>query len=340
MVDNADFQKALALIDKSSNVLLTTHTRPDGDACGCVVAMAEMLSGLGKSAGILLFSEAPQWYEFLFGKPPTVLGKDVNVEQLMKSQFAEADLLMILDTNSYSQLPQLDQYLKSSDKPVLVIDHHVTSDGLGQVELVDTSAAAAGVIVLDLFKYAKWPVSEKVAEALFVAIATDTGWFHLSNTDSRTLRAAAELIDAGAVPAKLYHDLCQNYSESRLRLMAAMLQTLELHFDGRYACQHLTVADFEHTGAAYADTENLIDECRRIGTVEVAALFVELKDGRIRCSLRSRGLVDVRLIAQRFGGGGHKMASGAYLPGPLDNAKEAIVTVLTHELDQTERKRT
>jgi phosphoesterase RecJ-like protein len=87
----------------------------------------------------------------------------------------------------------------------------------------------------------------------------------------------------------------------------------------------LSQQDFERTGAAHKDTENLIDECRRIGVVEVAALFVELKDGRIRCSLRSRGAVDVRQIAQKFGGGGHKMAAGTYLPAPLDNAKKLIL---------------
>jgi phosphoesterase RecJ-like protein len=106
--------------------------------------------------------------------------------------------------------------------------------------------------------------------------------------------------------------------------MAAMLNTLELHFDGRYATQHLTLKDFEQSGAAHSDTENLIDQCRKISTVKVAALFVELKDGRIRCSLRSRGPVDVSKIAQKFDGGGHKMAAGAYLPGPIQNAKNLI----------------
>jgi phosphoesterase RecJ-like protein len=114
--------------------------------------------------------------------------------------------------------------------------------------------------------------------------------------------------------------------------MAAMLNTLELHFDGRYAAQHLTMQDFEQTGAAYQDTENLMDESRQIGTVEVAALFVELKDGRIRCSLRGRGAVDVCQIAQKFGGGGHKMAAGAYLPGPLQNAKQLIKTEVEKQL--------
>jgi len=327
-----DFQKAVELIDKSSNVLITTHTRPDGDACGCVAAMHDVLTALGKKAKTIFLSEIPEWYEFLFTEKPPILGENVTLQQLIEGRFGEFDLIIIIDTNSNSQLPQFDQYLKHTDKPVLVIDHHVTADGLGDVELVDTTAAATALIVLDFLKYATWPITEKIAKALFVAVATDTGWFQFSNTDARTFRSCADLIDAGANPAQIYHDLYQNFSPARFKLMAAMLNTLELHFNGRYATQHLTLQDFEQTGAAHKDTENLIDECRRISTVEAAALFVELKDGRIRCSLRSRGAVDVRKIAQKFGGGGHKMAAGTYLPGPLENAKKLINAEIEKQL--------
>ena len=332
MVDNATFQKAVELIDKSSNVLITTHTRPDGDACGCVAAMYDVLTALGKKAKFIFLSEIPEWYEFLFTEKPPIIGQTIQLEELKQGQFGEFDLIIIIDTNSNSQLPQFDQYLKHTDKPVLVIDHHVTSDGLGDVELIDTTAAATALIVLDFLKYATWPITEKIAQALFVAVATDTGWFRFSNTDARTFRSCADLIDAGANPAQIYHDLYQNFSLARFKLMAAMLNTLELHFDGRYATQHFTLQDFERSGATHKDTENLIDECRRISTVEVAALFVELKDGRIRCSLRSRGAVDVRKIAQKFGGGGHKMAAGAYLPGPLENAKKLINAEIEKQL--------
>ncbi len=324
MVSNDDFQKAVELIDKSSNVLITSHARPDGDACGCLVAMRDALVTLGKKVKLLMLSEVPEWYEFLFDERVPVLGEDIQLEGLMQGRFGQFDLITIIDTNSYSQLPKFDEYLKQADKPVLVIDHHVTADGLGDVELVDSGAAATALIVYDLLKYANWPVTEKMAEAIFVAVATDTGWFQFGNTDSRVYRDCAELIDAGAKPTKIYDNLYQNFSHSRFKLMAAMLSTLELHFDGRYAVQHVRLEDFEQTGAAFKDTENLIDECRRIGTIEVAALFVELKDGQVKCSLRSRGLVDVRKIAQKFGGGGHKMAAGIHLPGPVEEAKRLI----------------
>jgi len=182
-----------------------------------------------------------------------------------------------------------------------------------------------------LLKFAKWSVTEKIAEALFVAVATDTGWFQFSNTNSRVYRSCAELIDAGANPTEIHHNLYENFSYPRFKLTLAMLNTLELHLDGRFATQHISQQDFQQTGAAYKDTENLINECQRISTVEAAALFVELKDGRIRCSLRSTGAVDVSKIAARFGGGGHKMAAGTFLPGPLKEAKKTVLTEMTEK---------
>ncbi len=329
-----DFPKALELTNKSSSILITTHTRPDGDACGCLAAMRDALTALGKKVKLILPSSLPQWYEFLFSEQIPVLGEHIRLEELIQGQFGKFDLIIIVDTNSRTQLSKFDQYLKQNNKPVLVIDHHVTSDGLGDVELLDPTAAAASLIIHDLFKYANWPMTKKIAQSLFVGIATDTGWFQFTNTDSRTHRSCAELIDAGASPTECYHNLYHNFSHQRFKLMTAMLNTLELHFDGRYAAQHLCQRHFQQTGATRKDTENLIDECRRISSVEIAALFVELKDGRVKCSLRGKGAVDVCKIAQKFGGGGHKMAAGAHLPGPLEDAKQLIFEHIKRELSK------
>jgi len=327
-----DFQKAVELINKSSDVLLTTHTRSDGDACGCMAAIREVLTSLGKNVRILLLSELPTWYEFLFEQKPEIFSEKTKIN---------SDLIVIVDTNTYNQLPKFDKYLKQSDKSVLVIDHHVTPESSvedrieGDVSLVDSSAAATALIVFDLLKYADWPITKKTAEALFVGVATDTGWFQFDNTDSRAVRVCPELIEAGVNPSRMYRDLYQNFSPQRFKLMVAMLNTLELHLDGRFAVQHLTQADFKQAGAKHSDTENLIDECRRISSVEAAALFVELADGQIKVSLRSRGAIDVRKIAERFGGGGHKMAAGAHLPGPIENAKKLIFDAVAEQFEQT-----
>jgi len=286
--------------------------------------MTEALRNAGKTAHPLFLSSIPRWYAFLFDEDVPVLGEDIPVEGLTSGAFGEIDLVILLDTNSYSQLPGLENYLRQSTTPVLVVDHHTTSDGLGRVEIIDESAAAAGLVLLDLLKCLRWPITRKIAEALFVAIATDTGWFQLRNTDSRAYRSCADLIDLGAQPPELYEKLYQDFSYSRFKLMVRMLNSIELHLGGRYASQRIGLEDFAQTGAAFNDTENLINECHRIGSVRVSALFIELKDGRIRCSLRSRGEVDVSEVAAKFGGGGHRMAAGTFLPAPIQNAERLI----------------
>jgi phosphoesterase RecJ-like protein len=295
--------------------------------------MCEALGALGKNVTPLMLSAAPQWYEFLFAEKPVVLNEDVQLDELIAGRFGQFDLILIVDTNSHSQLAKFNDYLKQNDKPILILDHHETSDGLGDVELIDSDAAATGLIVLDLLKYAGWPVTEKIAESLFVAVATDTGWFQFSNSNSRVYRACAELIDSGVKTTQIYDHLYLNFSYSRFKLMAGMLDRLELHLDGRYAAMQITLEDFQRTGATHSDTESLINECHRIDSVEASALFIELKDGRIRCSLRSRGPLDVSIIAAKFGGGGHTMAAGTFLPAPLENAKKLILEEVSKSLD-------
>ena len=332
MVEQTDFQKAIELINASSKVLVTCHTRPDGDACGSVRAIEISLKNLGKEVMPVFLSPVAGWYHFMFDESPVVIGNDITEEQIKAGHFDECDLVIICDTNSYVQLPKFDEWLKQSDTPVLVIDHHVTGDGLGTVELIDTTAAATGEIVYDLHKTAGWWMTERIAEMLFVSLSTDTGWFKFPNTDSRIYHTAGELIAAGANPNDIYQKLYQTYTPERMNLLRRLLDSLELHYDNRLATQVVMRKDFDETGANGRDTENMIDECQRIATVEVAALFVELADGGFRCSLRSKAGVDVRRIAQANGGGGHTMAAGVNLPGPFDTAKKIVLDAVAEQL--------
>jgi len=326
MIEQVLFQKALDLIRQSRRILVTTHVRPDGDACGSVAALTAFLQAVGKSVHTLLLSPVPQWYRFLVGESIPVLGRDLSVEAFEAGRFFGSDLIILADVNSRAQLPHLCPSVEKAEIPILVMDHHATADHLGWVELVDPTAGATGLIISEFSRYARWPMTPAVAEALFVAIATDTGWFQFGNADSRVYRACADLIDAGANPTQIYEKLYQDFSYARFKLVMAMLDTLELHFNGQFGVQTISREIFEETGTNYEDTENLINECHRIGSVKASALLVELKDGRIRCSLRSRGTVDVSEIARKFGGGGHKMAAGTFMAGPLKAAKQRLVS--------------
>ena len=147
------YRQALELIDSANNVLVTTHTRPDGDACGCVAVLTDALRGLGKTVQPLFLSPVPDWYRFLLDEEIPVLETEAQAHELIGGAWGTFDLIVVADTNSYSQLPRFETYLKQADVPVLVIDHHVTSDGLGRVELVDPTAAAAGLVIYDFLTF-------------------------------------------------------------------------------------------------------------------------------------------------------------------------------------------
>jgi phosphoesterase RecJ-like protein len=266
-----------------------------------------------------------------------VLGNDVKPEDL-HARYGDCDLMVIVDTNSLIQLPGLEDFIKTAraaGRPkILVIDHHVSGDNLGDVQLLDPEAAAAGEIVFDLFKIADWTITPRIAESIFIALSTDTGWFKYGNADSRIFHTAAELVGIGVHPNDIYQRLYQSFSPSRLALMTRMLEHLTLHADERIAIQYILRKDFDETGASGPDTENLIDECQRIGTVEVAVLLVELADGKFRCSLRSKGAVDVRAVAATYGGGGHTLAAGVTLPGPLDAAIAQLLGDISKQMTE------
>lgn len=337
MPNNGEFQAAIEMLEQARRVLITTHLKPDGDACGCMRAMAEYVTTAGKTALPLVLSPLASWYAELFDGPIPVLGNDVKPEELGRV-YGDCDLMVIVDTNSYTQLPGLETFIKAAraagTPKIMVIDHHITGDHLGDVELIDTQAAAAGEIVYDLFKAAGHTITPRIAESIFIALATDTGWFRYGNADSRILHTAAELVAVGVHPNEVYRRLYQSFSPARLALMTRMLEHLELHHNGRIATQYILRKDFDETGASGADTENLIDECQRIGTVEVAILLVELADGKYRCSLRSKGGVDVRAVTQAYGGGGHTLAAGVTLPGPLDTALGQLVADVRRQMTE------
>lgn len=332
MSNHEIMQNCVRLMDTARNILITSHIRPDGDACGCIRALKAALTDRGKRVRPLFMSPLAAWYNALFEGETPVLGNDLTQDQLMGGFYDDVDLVIIVDTDSRVQLPGFADWLAVCGKQVLVIDHHVTGDGLGDVSLVDSTAAAAGEIVFDLLKFAGWQITPKIAESIFIALSSDTGWFKFGNTDSRIFHTAAQLIDAGARPNAIYALLYQSFSPSRIHLMTRMLEHLQLHAEGRIATQYIMRADFDETGATGADTENLIDECQRIESVQAAMLLVELADGGFRCSLRSKGPVDVRQIAQKYGGGGHTLAAGVNLEGPLEKALETVVSEAKKQL--------
>ena len=323
-------QQIIDTLSRSKRVLVTTHVRPDGDALGTAAAMVLGMRKAGVSSEVLLLSHLPRKYSFVFHEND-VAHRDVEQGWPADYSLDGFDALLVVDTGTWSQLPGLRERIEHWDKPKLVLDHHLTQQDWADVKLVDTTAAAAGEIAADVLDAWQVPLDRPIASALFLAIASDTGWFQFSNTKPRTLRLAARLMEAGVETDGMYQALYQNERAERVALHTRGQQSLELLEGGRLAVITLRKRDFEETNASVLDTENLINVALQIRTVEVSMLVVEPKEapGPIRVSLRSKGGVDVARFAETLGGGGHARASGLKLDEmALESARDRVVKAM------------
>jgi phosphoesterase RecJ-like protein len=309
------------------SLLVVTHARPDGDALGSMRALALAARAVGKTAWMLMPDRVPVRYAFLFDEDNPA-GADRFTELA-----GRAELVMILDTSVFGQLDGLERQIPAVADKLIVVDHHATPGSVGGLLWNDPSAAACGVMMAELIEALDWPMNGSVAEALLVAIVSDTGWFHYPNTDSRTLRRAAMLLEAGVQASPLYDRLFRSDRPERLKLSARMLASLELHGENRLAVMTIHKADFVASGARPEETENLINEALRIGSVEAVILLTEM-DGATRVSIRSRSRVDVAEIAQRFGGGGHSRAAGFRSTEGIEAVRPRILHAVAGELNR------
>ena len=332
------YQRIIDTLAKCRRVLVTTHVRPDGDAIGTSAALVLGLKKRGIDAQVLLLSHLPRKYAFVFDEnaipfidaekewPPHLAPREYSRGERL---FNEYDALLVADTGTWSQLPGLRERVLNWPGPKIVLDHHLTQEDWADLKLVIPEAAAAGEIAAELLEQWDVEIDRALASCLFVAIASDTGWFQFANTRPFTMRLAATLMEKGVDTDRLYQLLYQNERAERVALQARALQSLELLAGGKLAVMTITKQDFADTRAGVPDTENLINVPLQIRTVEVSVLLVEPIDfGPARVSFRSKGQVDVAKFAEQFGGGGHARASGAKVDGFFAAAREQVVSRL------------
>ncbi len=326
------YQQFIDVLCRCKRVLITTHVRPDGDALGTSAALALGLKKVGIDSEVLLLSHLPRKYSFVF-KDNAIAYRDVEDGYPSDFSLDSYDALLVADTGTWSQLPGLQPYVDRYRKPKLVLDHHLTQEDWATHKLVVKEAAAAGEIAAELLEQWEIPLDNAIASALYVAIASDTGWFQFSNTRPFTHRLAATLIEKGVDTDRIYQLLYQNERAERVALQTRAMQSLQLHADGKLAVMTIGKSDFAQTGAKVPDTENLINIPLQIRTVEVALLFTDPPEGGpIRVSLRSKGQVDVARFAEQFGGGGHARASGLKLAEPLDTARQRVTAAAVEQI--------
>lgn len=322
------------LIARHQRFLLTTHVNPDGDAIGSEVAFAHLLRSLGKQVRILNDSPTPRAFTWL--DPAGVI--ETYTEELAETRFTEAEALVVLDTSNRQRIGRLSAHLDRHLVSVAIVDHHVTHDGFGQVNVIEPDCAATAVLVHELLAEAGVAPDAHAADALFVGLATDTGHFRYSNTDARALRMAADLVEGGVDAAEVSARVHQSAPAGRLRFFGEALATLEMREGGRLVVVEVGPEHFERHGLVGADTEGLVDLPRAIEGVEVVALFSEVDPGKVKVSLRSTGRVTIDGVCARLGGGGHAHAAGVQLRGTRAQARERILPELERLIEALPRE--
>jgi bifunctional oligoribonuclease and PAP phosphatase NrnA len=325
-----DWTPLADLIETNDRFLVTTHIRPDGDALGSEVGMVGLLRQMGKDVRVVNVSHTPPRYDFL--DPDRSLFEHFGT-MVHPAELADREVILILDLSAWNQLGDMAEYVRSFKGPRVVIDHHISQDDMGALFLKDTSAEATGILVMAAITSLGATLTPEVATGLLTAIAMDTGWFRHSSTRAGTMRAAADLIEAGADVTRIYRDLFERNTLGRLRLMGATLSGLRTEEDGRIVYATITRDDLERTGAIPPDSEDLVEFTVSMRGVEVGILFIEQARGGVKASFRSRSGLDCAGLAASLGGGGHRAASGAILPGSMAEVVDRVLQAVRLALD-------
>lgn len=304
-------------LDCHDRVLLTTHENPDGDGVGAAIALAAHLKMAGKLARIVVTPALPENLRFL---DPEGWVEAFEPDGLHRDLAAWPDAWLLLDASEPHRMGPLFAAFEATPAECACLDHHLKDAPKGfQEEFTDPTASASTELVYDFLRprLEGGDLPPVMAQALYAGLVSDTGNFRHSNSTPKVHHVAADLIAQGIHPARTFNALYQTATPAKLRLFGRAMGGLQLRDGGCFAYVAVTAADLEACGATYEDLDELVEEPRKLKGVEVAALFSEVGDGRAKVSLRSRERVDVNVVCRQFGGGGHRLASGAKVALPL-----------------------
>ncbi len=311
-------------INNSRRILVVSHTNPDGDAIGSLIATGLSLKALNKKTTLYNESPIPAVYRFL----PKVHHVVREIEEIAY------DLAIILDCSSLERIGKAAAVVKRI--PLIInIDHHISNTHFGHIQLIDTSACATSEIVYWLIKQMGVPLDKFIATAIYTGILTDTGSFRFSNTNRAAFSICQEMLDLGVDPYDISQHVYGTYSLGRIKLLNLALDSIEISNNGKLSIMTLTKDMFVETHTQPEDGDGLINYAKRIEDIKVAALIQEHHNGSeplknhnmYHVSLRSDGSVDVAAIASRFGGGGHASAAGFNIESTLSEIKSMILNL-------------
>ena len=328
VLDSPDLAAVRDALVAADRVAITTHLRPDGDALGTEIAVARALQALGKTVTVLNTDAPPRNLDWLAEEQPPGLLQQYESGDLAQAQaVADADVLLVVDTNAAHRIGDVAQVFRQSGKPVLLLDHHPDPEGWFSPACVRTEASAAAEIAYDLIAGIDPALIDRaVATALYVGIMTDTGSFRYGATTPRTHAIVGDVLERGDVrPEPIHVALFDGKSREGLALLSAALATITTHYGGRLATLFVTQDMVRQSGAFFDETEGLINYGLSLDGVLAAVIFLELPSG-VKLSFRSKGDCPINAWAGRFGGGGHANASGAYIKnGQLARTMKEVV---------------
>ncbi len=307
-------ENILLEIKKRETFLITTHINPEGDAIGSSLALAIALSSIGKKVSLYTSDPVPKVLSFL---PHSDMIRQVKV---VDERF---DAVIVVDCGDLERVG----FLRADNIPAEIlinIDHHITNTGFGTLNLV-TEAVAAAELVYQIIKRLGIPVTPEIAICIYTAVMTETGSFRYSNTNRDTFRMAEEMVGFGVNPWEVAEHIYNRNSMGRIRLLGQILANLDVSDNGKIAWVIVREQMYQDTGSTKEDVEDVINFPRSIEGVEVAVLFRE-SNHNWKISLRSNGRVDVSALALEFGGGGHSMAAGFFIKGPLGDVMKKVIT--------------
>jgi phosphoesterase RecJ-like protein len=311
----SDLERVVAALKTAPSVAVLTHIHPEGDAIGSALAATQALRESGKVV-------AAHVADPLTPGLATLPGADLLVREAPRGRGYACYL--VLDTNG---LDRTGGMLEGRPPTAIVVnvDHHPGNTRFGDVNWVDPEASSAGEMVYRILREGGFPISKATAADLYAAILTDTGSFHYGNTTPQALRAAAGLVECGAVPEMVAHGLYDHHAAGEWRLLSEALATLQVSRDGRLAWVEISLAAQARAGASLEVTEDFVQYPRSVGGVQMALAFKEVSPQEVKVSFRSRGALDVAALATQFGGGGHRNAAGCTLAGSLPILKAQIL---------------
>ncbi|HXW07049.1 MAG TPA: bifunctional oligoribonuclease/PAP phosphatase NrnA [Vicinamibacterales bacterium] len=303
--------------------LLTSHARPDGDSIGSQLAMAYALDALGKRVEIVNADPAPDHYREFPGLDRIRIAPAVGPE-------LDVDAVIVMECSDLSRTG-VDGL---EGRFIINIDHHSGNRLYGAVNWFDESAAACGEMVFDVIQALQVPLSFEIATHLYLAILTDTGSFHHSNITPRTFDICRQTVEAGVNPAAMARRVFDSNSFGKLKLIGALLDEMHLIADGRLAVLYIDDALLAACGCTHNDTEGVINLPLTAREIAAVVFFKVSSSGEVRVSMRSKYDVDVRVVANEFGGGGHRNAAGFTVSGRLDDVRPRILQRITRAITE------